>query len=141
MPFLFFIPVRIPAWLVLGSWFVLQWVYSAGYAASGAGSVAYVAHVFGFLFGVLVGLVVRAASPPTQYPVHPGCARSEVQPAAPRRSSAAAGSPASGPVRSGSCTTIASWCTAAHTRPSSNGTSTPVSESSTRNWVGRPPIR
>ena len=30
LPFLFFIPVRIPAWLVLGSWFVLQWVYSAG---------------------------------------------------------------------------------------------------------------
>lgn len=71
LPFLFFIPVRIPAWLVLGSWFVLQWVYSAGYAASGAGSVAYLAHVFGFLFGVLVGLVVRAASPPPQYPVHP----------------------------------------------------------------------
>ena len=71
LPFLFFIPVRIPAWLVLGSWFVLQWVYSAGYATSGAGSVAYLAHVFGFLAGVLVGLVVRAASPPPQYPVHP----------------------------------------------------------------------
>jgi len=71
LPFLFFIPVRIPAWLVLGSWFVLQWAYSAGYAASGAGSVAYVAHIFGFLFGVLVGLVVRAVTPPPQYPVHP----------------------------------------------------------------------
>ena len=71
LPFLFFIPVRIPAWLVLGSWFVLQWVYSAGYAASGAGSVAYLAHVFGFLAGVVVGLIVRAASPPPQYPVHP----------------------------------------------------------------------
>jgi membrane associated rhomboid family serine protease len=52
-------------------WFVLQWAYSAGYAASGAGSVAYLAHVFGFLAGVLIGLVVRAASPPPQYPVHP----------------------------------------------------------------------
>jgi membrane associated rhomboid family serine protease len=71
LPFLFFIPVRIPAWLVLGSWFVLQWVYSAGYAASGAGSVAYLAHVFGFLFGAVIGLFVRAASPPPQYPVHP----------------------------------------------------------------------
>jgi len=71
VPFLFFIPLRLPAWLVLGGWFVLQWAYSAGYAASGAGSVAYLAHVFGFLFGVLVGLVVRAASPPPQYPVHP----------------------------------------------------------------------
>jgi membrane associated rhomboid family serine protease len=71
VPFLFFIPVRIPAWLVLGSWFVLQWAYSAGYVTSGAGSVAYLAHVFGFLAGVLIGLVVRAASPPPQYPVHP----------------------------------------------------------------------
>ncbi len=70
VPFLFFIPLRLPAWLVLGGWFLLQWAYSAGYAASGAGSVAYLAHVFGFLFGVLVGLIVRVASPPTQYPVH-----------------------------------------------------------------------
>jgi membrane associated rhomboid family serine protease len=71
LPFLFFIPVRIPAWLVLGSWFVLQGLYSAGYAASGAGDVAYLAHIFGFLTGVVIGLFVRAASPPTQYPVHP----------------------------------------------------------------------
>ena len=71
VPFLFFIPVRIPAWLVLGTWFVLQWVYSAGYAASGAGSVAYLAHIFGFLVGVVIGLFVRAASPPPRYPVHP----------------------------------------------------------------------
>ncbi|HZR48454.1 MAG TPA: rhomboid family intramembrane serine protease [Streptosporangiaceae bacterium] len=59
VPFLFFIPVRTPAWLVLGMWFVLQWVYAAGYAASGAGSVAYLAHVFGFLFGILIGLLFR----------------------------------------------------------------------------------
>jgi membrane associated rhomboid family serine protease len=71
VPFLFFIPLRIPAWLVLGSWFALQWVYSAGYAASGAGSVAYLAHVFGFVFGFAIGLLVRAFSGPTQYPAHP----------------------------------------------------------------------
>jgi membrane associated rhomboid family serine protease len=71
VPFLFFIPVRIPAWLVLGSWFVLQWLYSAGYAASGGGDVAYLAHVFGFLAGLVIGLIVRTASAPTQYPVHP----------------------------------------------------------------------
>jgi membrane associated rhomboid family serine protease len=71
VPFLFFIPLRIPAWLVLGSWFVLQWVYSAGYAASGAGDVAYLAHVFGFIFGLAVGLLVRAFSGPTEYPAHP----------------------------------------------------------------------
>ena len=71
LPFLFFIPVRIPAWLVLGSWFVLQWLYSAGYAAAGAGAVAYLAHVFGFLAGLVIGLGIRAASPPPRYPVHP----------------------------------------------------------------------
>jgi membrane associated rhomboid family serine protease len=61
VPFLFFIPLRIPAWIVLGLWFVLQWVYSAGIATPGAGSVAYLAHVFGFLAGALVGLAMRAA--------------------------------------------------------------------------------
>ncbi len=60
VPFLFFIPLRIPAWIVLGLWFVLQWAYSVG-GAAGSGGVAYVAHVFGFLAGLLVGLVVRAA--------------------------------------------------------------------------------
>jgi membrane associated rhomboid family serine protease len=45
---------------VLGLWFVLQWVYAIGPASPGG--VAYVAHVFGFIAGMLVGLVVRAAS-------------------------------------------------------------------------------
>jgi membrane associated rhomboid family serine protease len=60
VPFLFFIPLRIPAWLVLGLWFVLQWVYAIGPASPGG--VAYVAHVIGFVAGTLVGLLVRAAS-------------------------------------------------------------------------------
>jgi membrane associated rhomboid family serine protease len=57
VPFLFFIPLRLPAWLVLGGWFVLQYYYehSAG-SAPGAG-VAYLAHVFGFGFGAIVALV------------------------------------------------------------------------------------
>jgi len=63
VPFFFFIPVRTPAWLVLGLWFALQWMYSAGIAAPGAGSVAYLAHVFGFLFGAVVGFAMRAAGP------------------------------------------------------------------------------
>jgi membrane associated rhomboid family serine protease len=61
VPFLFFLPLRIPAWIVLGLWFGLQWMYSAGIATQGAGSVAYLAHVFGFVFGALVGLAMRAA--------------------------------------------------------------------------------
>ncbi len=59
VPFLFFIPLRLPAWLVLGMWFVLQWAYAAGYGISSAGSVAYLAHVFGFATGALIGLIVR----------------------------------------------------------------------------------
>jgi len=63
VPFLLFLPMRIPAWIVLGLWFLLQWAYSTGLAAPGAGSVAYLAHVFGFLAGVIVGLALRAATP------------------------------------------------------------------------------
>ena len=69
VPFLFFIPLRIPAWLVLGLWFLLQWAYSAGVMTSGAGSVAYLAHVVGFLFGALVGLIMRLAGPREEPPV------------------------------------------------------------------------
>jgi membrane associated rhomboid family serine protease len=73
VPFLFFIPLRIPAWLVLGLWFVLQWGYAVG-GVAGSGGVAYVAHVFGFVTGLLIGLMVRAAggggteAPPPRYP-------------------------------------------------------------------------
>jgi membrane associated rhomboid family serine protease len=68
VPFLFFIPLPLPAWLVLGLWFVLQWVYSAGYAVSEAGSVAYLAHVLGFVVGVLVALPLRGRrAPPRAY--------------------------------------------------------------------------
>lgn len=56
MPTLLFLPLRLPAWLVLGVWFALQWLYSAGYGAAEAGSVAYLAHVLGFLAGLLVAL-------------------------------------------------------------------------------------
>ena len=59
VPVLLFIPLRLPAWLVLGLWFVLQYVYATGYATSGASGVAYLAHVLGFVFGFLVGLPLR----------------------------------------------------------------------------------
>jgi membrane associated rhomboid family serine protease len=65
VPVLLFIPLRLPAWLVLGLWFVLQWIYSAGYAVSEAGGVAYLAHVLGFVVGMLVALPV-AGRPPRQ---------------------------------------------------------------------------
>ena len=61
VPFLFFIPLRLPAWVVLGLWFVLQAFYSAGYGVATAGSVAYVAHVVGFVTGALIGLAVASS--------------------------------------------------------------------------------
>jgi membrane associated rhomboid family serine protease len=71
VPFLFFIPLRLPAWLVLGLWFLLQWAYATGFALP-TGTVAYMAHVFGFLAGVVVALLVRGVqrrrAPPAGYP-------------------------------------------------------------------------
>ncbi|MDT4891074.1 MAG: hypothetical protein QOE97_109 [Pseudonocardiales bacterium] len=69
VPFLFFIPLRLPAWLVLGLWFVLQWAYASGAAVSNAGGVAYLAHVVGFVFGALVGLAVRRKGGTTEPPL------------------------------------------------------------------------
>ncbi|MFB6784848.1 rhomboid family intramembrane serine protease [Streptomyces sp. NPDC056352] len=48
-PFLLFLPLRFPAWIVLIFWFVLQWMAAQG-AGSGPG-VAYLAHVVGFVCG------------------------------------------------------------------------------------------
>ncbi|MEU6759285.1 rhomboid family intramembrane serine protease [Streptomyces sp. NPDC046685] len=50
-PFLFFLPLRFPAWLVLLFWFALQGV-AAHRAGSGPG-VAYLAHLVGFSLGFL----------------------------------------------------------------------------------------
>jgi membrane associated rhomboid family serine protease len=71
VPVLFFIPLRLPAWFVLGLWFVLQWAYSAGYGVSGAGAVAYLAHVVGFVVGALIALPVRVRGPRPVYPTRP----------------------------------------------------------------------
>ncbi|MEU0137444.1 rhomboid family intramembrane serine protease [Streptomyces sp. NPDC006296] len=66
-PFLFFLPLRFPAWIVLVFWFVLQWL-AARSAGSGPG-VAYLAHVAGFAAGFLYAWVrfrgTRVKSPAT----------------------------------------------------------------------------
>jgi membrane associated rhomboid family serine protease len=54
VPLLFFILLPLRAWLVLGFWFVLQFFTDPN------SGVAWAAHVGGFVFGVLVGLIVRA---------------------------------------------------------------------------------
>jgi membrane associated rhomboid family serine protease len=64
VPVLLFLPLRLPAWLVLGAWFVLQWAYASGVAVSSAGSVGYLAHVVGFVIGALIALPVRLLGPP-----------------------------------------------------------------------------
>jgi membrane associated rhomboid family serine protease len=65
VPFLLFFPLRLPAWLVLGFWFLLQWAYSAGTSVAEGANVAYLAHVAGFLAGVAVVLIfgIRARNP------------------------------------------------------------------------------
>ncbi|MFJ2178019.1 rhomboid family intramembrane serine protease [Streptomyces sp. NPDC101062] len=50
-PFLFFLPLRFPAWIVLIFWFVLQWLAAHG-AGEGPG-IAYLAHLVGFGAGFL----------------------------------------------------------------------------------------
>lgn len=61
VPFLFFLPLRLPAWVVLGSWFVLQAVYSSGGTLTEGSGVAYVAHVAGFVAGVLTARLLRGS--------------------------------------------------------------------------------
>ncbi|MGW0606604.1 rhomboid family intramembrane serine protease [Streptomyces sp. NPDC002644] len=68
VPFLIFLPLRLPAWLVLGLWFVLQAAYSAGQGVSQAGTVAYVAHVIGFALGMLLAWPLKAGTVPPPEP-------------------------------------------------------------------------
>jgi membrane associated rhomboid family serine protease len=63
VPFLFFLPLRVPAWLMLGMWFVLQAFYATGYGTGQAGAVAYAAHVIGFAVGALIGWPLRSRPP------------------------------------------------------------------------------
>jgi rhomboid family protein len=59
-----FFPVRIPAWIFLGFWFLYQLV-EANFGLFGArangGGVAFFAHVGGFVFGVIVARILSGA--------------------------------------------------------------------------------
>jgi membrane associated rhomboid family serine protease len=67
--FLFFLPLRLPAWLMLGFYFVLQAVYAFGVGLTGGTQVAYLAHVVGFALGVaVVALFGRRLRPPPPAP-------------------------------------------------------------------------
>jgi membrane associated rhomboid family serine protease len=55
--------IRIPAWIVLGFWFVLQLVDGfASLGVSQSGGVAFFAHIGGFAAGAAVAWLVRAAA-------------------------------------------------------------------------------
>jgi len=63
------IPIRLPAWVVLGGWFLLQWLYSSGSGVASGAGVAYLAHVYGFVAGVLIALLARPMlGPPSRAP-------------------------------------------------------------------------
>jgi membrane associated rhomboid family serine protease len=59
VPLFFFFPLRMPAWLVLGGWFLLQWLYLGEAGSAGGAGVAYLAHVYGFVAGALIALLLR----------------------------------------------------------------------------------
>lgn len=65
VPFLFFLPLALPAVLVLGLWFLLQ-LGEVRVGSMSGGGVAYLAHVAGFVTGVVitVALGVRGEPPP-----------------------------------------------------------------------------
>ena len=73
VPLLLFLPLRFPAWLVLGLWFAVQW-WSV---QSGGTGVAYLVHVIGFSVGFLFAWAVphrRGGSPARLAGPHEGAA-------------------------------------------------------------------
>ena len=68
---LFFLPFKLPAWLWLGIYFALQFVYLGDAATSGGGGVAYMAHIGGFVAGAVLirpFLAGGASRPPPARP-------------------------------------------------------------------------
>ncbi|MEV4555884.1 rhomboid family intramembrane serine protease [Kitasatospora sp. NPDC049285] len=71
VPILLFLPLRFPAWLVLGLWFALQW-WSV---SSGGTGVAYLVHVIGFATGWLFAWAARPAGDTLGAPSRTGVAQ------------------------------------------------------------------
>jgi membrane associated rhomboid family serine protease len=68
-----FIPLPVPAFVLIGFWFLMQLFYSAaslGVDASTGGGIAYLAHVGGFVAGAAVihlFMVGRRRAPPVRH--------------------------------------------------------------------------
>ena len=66
-----FIPFVVPALVAIGIWALLQFISGFGQIAmtdeSGGGGVAYLAHVGGFIAGVIVGFLLRGRGGGTRY--------------------------------------------------------------------------
>lgn len=57
------VPVRLPAWIVLGAYFAFQFFYvSRASATAGGGGVAYWAHIVGFVAGIVLAFVFGRGS-------------------------------------------------------------------------------
>jgi membrane associated rhomboid family serine protease len=70
LTWIFFFIIPIPAFIWIGIWFLLQLFSSVG-SVSGDTGVAYMAHVGGFLTGMLLLLVFRKRRPEPVVPVSP----------------------------------------------------------------------
>jgi membrane associated rhomboid family serine protease len=58
------VPVRVPAWIFLGLWFLYQLVeanFGMASAAANGGGVAFFAHIGGFVFGFVAARILLAA--------------------------------------------------------------------------------
>ncbi|MBT5861137.1 MAG: rhomboid family intramembrane serine protease, partial [Alphaproteobacteria bacterium] len=64
IPFGFLIPLRIPAFVVLGVWFIFQFIATASSSGDEGGGVAYWAHIGGFLAGLVLVLVLKRRDVP-----------------------------------------------------------------------------
>jgi len=73
----YIIPIRIPAFLLLGFWFAFQFISGLGSLApsSETGGVAYWAHIGGFLWGIVIVILYKVL---TRQSVWPGKERKDV---------------------------------------------------------------
>ena len=63
----FFFTVRLPAIILIGMWFLMQFFSGVGSLGRTGGGVAWWAHIGGFLVGALMALVIRERRPKPAY--------------------------------------------------------------------------